>query len=138
MDYKPLYASGKMLFCIGWNGDALALEQSYRVPIKYVVPEEGTEKWENDWVISAQSPNPELAHQFLNFMLRAEIAAQEAKHTLYATPNAAALELLPERFRGNPTIFPPESSLDKLEIPVASTPESEAKYRSLWAKVRSS
>src|SRR5688500_7486541 len=83
-NYKPLLASGKACLSLGWNGDAAALI-AQGVPVRYVVPSEGSQIWEDDWAISADAPNPELAHTFLNFVMRPDIAAQEAQYTRYAT-----------------------------------------------------
>ena len=64
------------------------------VPIQYVVPEEGSQIWEDDWAIAADSLSPDAAHEFLNFLLRPDVAAQEALYTRYATGNESALALL--------------------------------------------
>jgi len=92
-NYKPLLASGDAWLSLGWNGDAAVLI-AQGLPIKYVVPSEGSQIWEDDWAISTDSPHPELAHAFLNFVLRPDVAAQEARNTRYATGNRSALSLL--------------------------------------------
>src|SRR5919108_4443055 len=51
-NYKPLLASGKACLSLGWNGDAAALI-AQGIPIRYVVPREGSQIWEDDWAISA-------------------------------------------------------------------------------------
>ena len=99
-NYKPLLATGKACLSLGWNGDAAALI-AQGLPIRYVVPSEGSQIWEDDWAIAAGAPNAELAHIFLNFLLRPEIAAQEARYTRYATGNRAALELLDDEMRND-------------------------------------
>jgi len=73
-DYKPLLASADACLSLGWNGDAAALK-AQGVPIQYVVPSEGSQIWEDDWALSAQTPEPELAHLWLDFRLRPDIAA---------------------------------------------------------------
>ncbi len=45
-------------------------------------------------VIPKTSKNIEGAHAFINFMLDAENAAQNADYVGYSTPNAAAWELM--------------------------------------------
>ena len=42
---------------------------------------------------------------FLNFVLRPEIAAQEARYTRYATGNHSAMMLIDEEMRNDPSIL---------------------------------
>ena len=134
-NYKPLLASGEVCLSLGWNGDAAALI-AQGVPIKYVVPSEGSQIWEDDWAIAADAPNPELAHTFLNFALRPEIAAQEARYTRYATGNRSALELLDDEIRNDPSTYPLEELLAKLESGMPIDDEGQWRREELWKDLR--
>ena len=52
--------------------------------------------WFDNMVIPKTATNIDGAHEFINFMLDAEVAAQNADYVGYSTPNKAALELLDE------------------------------------------
>jgi spermidine/putrescine transport system substrate-binding protein len=134
-NYKPLLISGEACFSLGWNGDAAALI-AQGVPIKYVVPIEGSQIWEDDWAIAADAPNPELAHNFLNFVLRPEVAAQEARYTRYATGNRNAIELLDDEIRNDPSTYPPNEVLQKLEAGMPLDREEQQRRGDLWQEVR--
>jgi spermidine/putrescine transport system substrate-binding protein len=134
-NYKPLLAAGEACLSLGWNGDAAALK-AQGVPIHYVVPSEGSQIWEDDWAIAARAGQPELAHSFLNFVLRPEIAAQEARYTRYATGNRAGLALLPEDMRSDPSTYPSEAVLQKLEAGSPLPPEGQRRREQLWQDVR--
>jgi spermidine/putrescine transport system substrate-binding protein len=134
-NYKPLIASGKACLSLGWNGDAAALS-AQDVPIRYVIPSEGSQIWEDDWAISADAPNPELAHAFLNYVLRPEIAAQEAGYTRYATGNRSALALLDEEMRNDPSTYPPRELLAKLEPGMPINGEGQKRRAELWKELR--
>lgn len=60
--------------------------------LAFFAPEEGSQLGVDTMVIPAGAPNPELANDFLSFMLRPEIAAQAANYAFYRTPNEDALE----------------------------------------------
>ena len=55
--------------------------------IRYVYPEEGYHFWVDSFAIPAGSENTAEAHQFIDFMLRPEIAKQCSQEIGYATPN---------------------------------------------------
>jgi Spermidine/putrescine-binding periplasmic protein len=134
-NYKPLLASGKAYLALGWNGDAAALI-AQGVPIRYVVPNEGSQIWEDDWAIAADAPHPDLAHLFLNFVLQPEIAAQEARYTRYATGNHSAWMLLDEEMRNDPATYLSQELLAKLEAGMPISAEGQKRRDELWKEVR--
>ena len=134
-NYKPLLASSKACLSLGWNGDAAALI-AQDVPVRYVLPREGSQIWEDDWAIAANTPNPELAHAFLNFVMRPKVAAQEARYTRYATGNHSAKALLDEEMRNDPATYPPPEVLSKLEAGMPIDAEGQKRRDELWREVR--
>lgn len=134
-NYKPLLISGEACMALGWNGDAAALT-AQGVPIKYVVPSEGSQIWEDDWAIAENAPNPELAHTFLNFVMRPEVAAQEARYTRYATGNRAALKLLDDEMRNDPSTYPSEEILQKLEAGMPLDDDEQKRRAEVWKQFR--
>lgn len=134
-NYRPLLASGEAWLSLGWNGDAAALK-AQGVPVEYVIPSEGSQIWEDDWAIAADAPNPMAAHAFLDFVLRPEIAAQEALYTRYATGNQRARALLDEDLRNDPSIYPPQELIDRLEAGIPLDPEGQQRRKALWDDVR--
>ena len=134
-NYKPLLHSGEACMALGWNGDAAALI-AQDAPIQYVIPSEGSQTWEDDWAIAADAPNPELAHTFLNFILRPEVAAQEARYTRDATGNRSAWQLLDEKLRNDPSTYPPAEILQKLEAGMPLDEEGQKRREELWRQVR--
>ncbi len=134
-NYRPLLASGNVWLSLGWNGDAASLI-AQGIPVHYIIPSEGSQIWEDDWAIAANALNPASAHSFLNFMLRPEIAAQEARYTRYATANRAALTVLEDNIRLDPSTYPPRELLDRLEAGSPLTAEQQARRKTLWDEVR--
>jgi spermidine/putrescine-binding protein len=134
-NYKPLLSSGQAWLSLGWNGDAAALV-AQGAPVRYVVPSEGSQIWEDDWAIPADAPHADLAHLFLNFVLRPEVAAQEARYTRYATGNHSAWTLLDEDMRNDPSTYPPQELLEKLEAGMPIGAEGDIRREALWQEVR--
>lgn len=84
--------------------------------LEYVVPEQGSNLWFDNMVIPKTSKNPEAAHQFINFMLDPEIAAQNADYVGYSTPNREALKHLDEETVNDERFYPDEETTDNLEV----------------------
>ncbi|MGR3824854.1 MAG: ABC transporter substrate-binding protein [Salipiger marinus] len=84
--------------------------------IAYVIPEEGATLYQEDMCVLASAPNPEAAKKFLEFYLRPEIAALNVKQQMNGTPNIPAQDLIPEEIASNPTIYPPQEVIDRLQI----------------------
>ncbi len=134
-NYRPLLASGDAYLSLGWNGDAAALI-SQGIPIRYVVPSEGSQVWEDDWAVAANAPEPELAHVFLNFVLRPDVAAQEARYTRYATGNQSAFALLDAEMCNDPSTYPPQEVIQKLEAGMPLDEDGQRRRDELWKEVK--
>ena len=135
-NYKPFLASGEAYLALGWNGDASALSVQGN-PVRYVVPVEGSQLWEDDWAVAADAPHPDLAYRFLNFVMRPEVAAQEAMYTRYATGNASALELIEAGMRNDAATYPPDEVIQKLESGMPPDDDGQRRRDQLWRDIRS-
>lgn len=114
-EIKMLLANNEAAIGLVWSGDAADI-MSENESIEYVVPEEGSNLWFDNMVIPKTARNIEAAHLFINFMLKPEVAAQNAEYVYYSTPNKSALELLPEEMTGDERFYPPPELTEKLEV----------------------
>ncbi|MGD6818570.1 ABC transporter substrate-binding protein [Metabacillus sp. 84] len=114
-EIKMLLASEEAAAGVVWSGDASEI-MSENEKLDYVVPEEGSNLWFDNMVIPSTAANTEAAHQFINFMLQPEIAAQNAEYVGYSTPNREALPLLPEDISGDKRFYPDPETTAKLEV----------------------
>ncbi|WDH82389.1 ABC transporter substrate-binding protein [Paenibacillus urinalis] len=114
-EIKMLIAGEEAAVGLVWSGDASEI-MSENEKLDYVVPEEGSNLWFDNMVIPKTASNIEGAHQFINFILDPENGARNAEYVGYSTPNAAALELLPEDISGDERFYPDEQLTGKLEV----------------------
>lgn len=114
-EIKMLLANEEAAVGIVWSGDAAEIMDE-NDKLDYVVPEEGSNKWFDNMVIPRTAGNVEGAHQFINFMLRPDVAARNAEYVGYSTPNLHALELLPEETSTDLRFYPPAEITDRLEV----------------------
>jgi len=114
-EIKMLLAGEEAAVGVVWSGDASEI-MDQNENLDYVIPEEGSNLWFDNMVIPKSARNVEGAHKFINFMLDPEIAARNAEYVGYSTPNAGALELLPEEISQDERFYPDEELTSKLEV----------------------
>jgi len=132
---QDLLLAGEVDLAQEWNGDILqAMDEDD--DIGYVVPKEGALLWEDDLCIPVGAPNPEGAHELINYILDADVGAAIADFIYYATPNAAARTLLSDDYNNNPAIFPSSETLAKSEVSIFPGQETLAKIDAAWTRVR--
>ncbi len=125
----PALVSGEVVLALSYAASAVEARET-GLPISYVLPEDGTVIWNDNFIIPASSPNKYFAELFLNYILRPQTAAAIANFNYYATPNVAALPFLDENLRNDPVIFP--TNLKKAEQLLPLTEEADALYMSIW------
>ncbi|OME82156.1 spermidine/putrescine ABC transporter substrate-binding protein [Paenibacillus sp. FSL A5-0031] len=114
-EIKMLLANEEAAVGLVWSGDASEIMDE-NDKLDYIVPEEGSNLWFDNMVIPKTAKNIEGAHQFINFMLDPEVAAQNAEYVGYSTPNEAALALLPEEIASDERFYPDEELTERLEV----------------------
>jgi spermidine/putrescine transport system substrate-binding protein len=87
--------SGLIAVSTAYNGDiASCYADGSCKNLKFFLPKEGTEIWVDTMAIPAHAPNPQLALQFINFILNANVGADLSNFNQYASPNQASQPLL--------------------------------------------
>jgi len=85
---KDMMTKGEIWFCYAWNGDAVwAIDEAnlMGVPLKFVVPEEGSNIWFDCWVIPKYAQNTKAAAYFLNYLCMPEIALKNMEVSGYCS-----------------------------------------------------
>jgi spermidine/putrescine transport system substrate-binding protein len=106
--------------------------------LAYAFPAEGFPRYADTMAILRESSRVELAHHFLNYLLRPEVAAAIVKATQTATPNAEAHKLRPAAIRENPVLYPAAEILARGEWFEPQTAESQKLRDRLWTEIKSS
>ncbi|MBP3964777.1 ABC transporter substrate-binding protein [Paenibacillus lignilyticus] len=114
-EIKLLLANEEAAVGVVWSGDASEIIGENE-KLTYVVPEEGSNLWFDNMVIPKTARNIEGAHQFINFMLDPEHAAQNAEYVGYSTPNEKAMAFLPEEISSDERFYPKPELTAKLEV----------------------
>lgn len=141
-DYIDALANGDICLAVGYSGDIFiaksrALDADRGVNIEYVIPDEGANIWFDSFVIPADAPHPEEAHEFINFMLQPEVAAANSNYVFYANGNKDSQDFLSEDVIGDPAIYPGMETMEKLYITTPYETRIQRKITQVWTAVKS-
>ena len=133
--------NGEICLTIGYSGDvfiaqAAAAEAAAGVEVGYAIPKEGALKWFDLFAIPADAPHPDNAHKFIDFMLRAEVAAANTNYVYYASGNKAALEFIDDEVKNDPAIYPTAEVSAKLFNLRAHTPDYDELLTETWQRIK--
>ncbi|WP_249869532.1 ABC transporter substrate-binding protein [Oceanobacillus saliphilus] len=112
---KMLMANNEAAIAVGWSGDAADIMWENEA-IDYVVPEEGSNLWFDNFVIPKTARNVDAAHVFINFLMDPEVAAQNTEYVSYSTPNKEALKYMPEDMVHDERFYPEPELTERLEV----------------------
>ncbi len=133
--------NGEICLAHGYSGDIFialyaAEEAGADFEIGYSIPEEGAVKWFDMFAIPADAPNPDNAHTFINFMLRADVAAANVNYVYYASGNLAAQEMIDPEVLEDPSIYPTPEVDAKTFVLVARSPEFSELMTRAWTRIK--
>jgi putrescine transport system substrate-binding protein len=134
-------ANGDICLVFGWSGDVgqaatRAREAANGQVIRYSVPREGAMLYFDYLAIPADAAHPRNAHLFIDYLLRADVAAKNANFLRYATANAAAYPLIEPALYNDRNIYPAAEARARL---FPDLPRSQAYTRELtrmWTRFK--
>lgn len=135
-NYKDQMISGEGAMALTWSGDAYLLI-SENPDLDFAIPKEGTNLWFDAVAIPKTAQDVELAHEFINFLLRPEIAAKNSDYIKFSSPNAKAVELLPKEDAENEILYP-KGDILKLGEVFSDLGEFTVEYDRAWTEVKAS
>lgn len=140
-EYINALANGDACVAVGWSGDifqakARAEEAKNGVEIAYVIPKEGAPMWFDMMAIPKDAKHPDNAHKFINYILRAEVAAELSNYVAYANANKASIGKVDPELRANTGVYPtPEASKGLFSLAVLP-PEVDRLFNRIWTGLK--
>ena len=121
-----------------YSGDALqaAAAKERSGDIGFVIPKEGGTIWVDNICIPKGAPHRELAHKFIDYLLRADVSAAIANEVAYADPNEAAQKLIKKEVLEDPVANPSEAELKRCAILKELAPDLKKRLDDAWAQVK--
>jgi spermidine/putrescine transport system substrate-binding protein len=134
-EYKQMLIDGKAVMALGWNGDGAAV--AAKKPAEYVIAEEGGEFWVDAYVIPKGAKNPTAAHAWIDYVYEPKANSLETEFTYYGSPVKRDLlePVMDKKVFTNDDVFPPESTLEKLE-PNSVSPDGTKLRDRAWTEFK--
>ena len=130
-------ANGDICAAIMWSGDAF--QAAYRAEeaengnvIDYYIPNEGTNLWFDVMAIPADAKNVDNAYKFVDYMMRADVAAANVNYVWYASGNEAARPDIDPEILSHPGIYPTEKAKEKLFVTPVYDAQTDRVVTRVW------
>ncbi|MCR4575455.1 MAG: spermidine/putrescine ABC transporter substrate-binding protein [Lentisphaeria bacterium] len=133
-DAKRALATGEFYLVHNYSGDMIQVSME-KPNIKFVIPKEGGTVTFDCFAIMSNSPNAKLAHDFINFMYRPDISAENMNEIGYVSPNTEAVKLVSDDMKDNPIFNLPAEERARCK-PLLDLGADNEKYTKAWDKIR--
>lgn len=139
--YIKELAKGNLWVVHGYSNDmfqaALDAKKTGRpFTVSYAVPKEGAVLALDSMVLHQSGSRPDLAHQFINFMLDGRNSAELTNLTGSGNPNEDAMHFINPEIAGNKAIFPDAELLSRLEMLRDLDRRQRRLLSRLWTKIK--
>ena len=134
-------ANGELCAVIGWSGDvfiaaARAEEAKSNVHLEYRIPKEGSLLWVDSLAIPKDAKNVDNALKFIDYLNEPQVAANGVNYVSYASPNTAALPMVNDDIKNNPSIYPTAEVKANLFSDAQADPDLERLRTRTWTKIK--
>lgn len=135
-EFRDQLVAGDVLVAHSWATTAQqAIDAAPQLAFAY--PAEGFPLYGDNAVVLRESGRAELAHKFIDYLLRPPVAAAIVETSRTATANGAAQALLPESLRRNTTLFPTAETLVRGQW-IGTMPAATQRLRDrIWTEIKS-
>lgn len=132
---------GNIWVAQGYSNDMYQAEEDAKHahrPFKlgFSVPKEGGTMSIDSMVIHKSSPNPELAHVFINFMMDGREAADLSNFVGCGVPNRASIPFVRPDVAANTAIFPDDETLKRVEMLRDVNRKQRRLLNRIWTEIK--
>ena len=133
-------ASGQTCLVMDYSGDVIQASgraaEAKQAPVTYVAPKEFTQLWFDMLAIPKDAPHPDLALQFINFMLQPKVIAGVTNTVQYPNAVPASKPLVNPAVRDDPNVYPDAAALGR-SFTVTAVKEAAVRARTrMWERFK--
>jgi putrescine transport system substrate-binding protein len=139
-EYINGLANGDICLAVGWSGDIFqaadrAAQADQGVEVAYSIPKEGAQMWFDQMAIPADAKNVAEAHEFLNYIMKPEVAAKATNYVYFPNGNKASQEFIDKEIMEDPAVYPDEATLANLFTIDPYDSRTQRVVTRLWTKI---
>ncbi|MBG9989380.1 ABC transporter substrate-binding protein [Aerococcaceae bacterium DSM 111176] len=134
-EIKMHLVNGESNIAVTFSGEAMSAIEGNE-DLVYVVPDQGSNIWTDNFSIPYNSDNIEGAHALIDFLTRPDISVRNAEYVGYATPNETAFGMLDEEITSDEANYPPDEVIANLEAYQSLNQETLVRYNDLYLEVK--
>jgi spermidine/putrescine transport system substrate-binding protein len=134
-------AVGNIWVAHGYSNDMFRAREDAKAAgrpftIGFTTPKEGAVLAVDSYVLHQSGRRPDLAHRFIDFMLEGENAADVSNAIGAGNTNAAATPHIRPEIAREPAIFPPPTTMARLEMLRDFDPKMRRTLSRLWTEIK--
>jgi spermidine/putrescine transport system substrate-binding protein len=135
-DWNQMVASNQLDVGTYWSGSASRAKKNFKLPVTFVVPEEGAVGWLDAFSIPKGSKNVEGAEAFINFMIDPKFYVEwDNKVGAPVSANAKAVAELPaDSF--NRTVLGDPKVAERIQFQAPISDAERQKYLAIWQELK--
>lgn len=126
-----IYIDEDAVLGMGWDGDIYRANKE-NPDVQFIYPKEGYVLSLDSMAIPVGARHVDNAYQFINFILRPDIALKISQATGYASPNLAAQKLMPKSLANNKITYPDAATLARGQVQTDVGEKANAIYEKYW------
>ena len=139
-EYLNALATGEICLVVGFSGDVKqaqkrAAEAKGGIEIGYSIPKEGAQLWFDNLAIPKDAPDPQEAHELINFLIRPEVAAKNTNYVSYANGDAPS-DFIDKSILEDRTVYPDSATMAKLYTITAHDQKTQRLINRLWTRIK--
>jgi spermidine/putrescine-binding protein len=141
-DWNKAYTTGEITMGNLWSGLAGTLKTNGHA-LDFILPDDGTVVWGDTWAIVKNTPHPDLAYAWVNFLTSPQYFVQwitkpGPNQELAVPVNTAAVKALPQSASDALLAGPLLSYKGKVALQTGIPPKELKKWTELWEDVKAS
>jgi putrescine transport system substrate-binding protein len=139
-EYLNALATGEICLVVGFSGDVKqaqkrASEAKGGIEIGYAIPKEGAQLWFDNLAIPKDAPDPEEAHELIDYLIRPDVAAKNTNYVSYANGDVPS-DLIDKSILDDRTIYPDAATMAKLYTIIAHDQKAQRLINRLWTRIK--
>ena len=139
-EYLNALATGEICFVVGWSGDVKqaqirAAQAKGGIELGYSIPKEGAQLWFDNLAIPRDAPDPEEAHELINYLIKPEVAAKNTNYVSYANGDVPS-QFIDKSILDDRTIYPDAATMANLYTIIAHDQKTQRLINRLWTRIK--